>query len=176
MMPVVLASDRLILRPHEVRDFDDLARMWAEPEVVRYITGTPSTEEASWARLMKYIGHWQMLGFGYWAVILRDTGAYAGDVGFADYKRALKPSLDGVPEAGWVLSPEVHGRGVATEAVARIHAWADEHPTWHRTCCIFDPEHHVSQKVALRLGYRPEEALGLYNDMPTRIMYRDIKR
>jgi len=176
MTPVVLESERLILRPHEVQDFDALARMWAEPEVVRYISGTPSTEEASWSRLIRYIGHWPALGYGYWAVILRDSGEYAGDVGFADYRRALSPGLDGVPEAGWVLSPHVHGKGVATEAVACMHRWADARTTWRRTCCIFDPAHTVSQKVALKLGYQPEPELARYNEAPTLVMHRDMAR
>ena len=172
----VLETDRLILRPHELRDFDDLAQMWAEPDVVRYISGEPSTEEESWGRLMKYIGHWSMLGFGYWAVTLRETGAYAGDVGFADHRRGMTPSLASVPEAGWVLSPKVHGKGVATEAVARMHQWAQDETDWQQTCCIFDPEHKVSQKVASRLGYQPAEALGDYGGLPTLVMHRKMIR
>jgi RimJ/RimL family protein N-acetyltransferase len=150
---VVLHTDRLILRPHVAQDFDDVARLWAKPEVVRFISGTPSTREESWARLLRYIGHWQAMGFGYWAVTLRDSGRFVGEVGFADFQRDMQPALDGVPEAGWVLSPEIHGRGVATEAVSRIHQWAAEATNWPRTVCIFDPAHSVSQKVARKLGY-----------------------
>jgi len=174
--PPILETERLILRPHGIEDFDDLAAMWADPEVVRYISGVPSTAEASWSRLLRYIGHWQALGFGYWAVILRDTGAYAGDVGFADYKRMIEPDLGAVPEAGWVLSPAVHGRGVATEAVRCIHHWAEAQTKWARTCCIFDPDHKVSQKVAVKLGYHTVSDSALYNEKPTLVMQRDIPR
>ena len=149
----VLTTERLVLRPHVAQDFDAVAKLWADPEVVRHISGTPAAPEESWARLLRYIGHWQALGFGYWAVTLRGSGQFVGEVGFADFRRDMQPGLNGVPEAGWVLSPAVHGQGIATEAVARIHRWADQDTDWAETVCIFDPAHAVSQKVARRLGY-----------------------
>ncbi|MDF9301426.1 GNAT family N-acetyltransferase [Tritonibacter mobilis] len=176
MTAPVLETDRLILRRHELGDFDAVAQMWAEPEVVRFITGTPSTPEESWTRLMKYIGHWSMLGYGFWAVILRETGAYVGDVGFANFRRDITPSLEGVPEAGWVLSPQVHGKGIATEAVACMHHWAETETLWDKTCCIFDPEHHISHRVAQRLGYQASDQLGSYRGKPTLIMHRMMSR
>jgi RimJ/RimL family protein N-acetyltransferase len=53
-----------------------------------------------------------------------------GDIGFADFKRdfegAEKFDLKGLPEMGWVLSPSVHGKGYATEAVSAALAWAED--------------------------------------------------
>lgn len=72
-----LETERLILRGHGVDDFGDSAAMWAEPEVVRHIGGRPFTREESWSRLLRYIGHWSALGFGYWVGAwkgLRDGG------------------------------------------------------------------------------------------------------
>jgi hypothetical protein len=36
------------------------------PDVTRHIGGKPYTEEESWARFLRYFGHWLLLGFGYW--------------------------------------------------------------------------------------------------------------
>ena len=154
MIAPALQSERLILRPHRVEDFGDVADLWADPEVVRYIGGSPSSRSDSWGRLLRYIGHWQALGFGYWVVESREDGQFLGEVGFADYKREITPSLNGVPEAGWVLASAAHGNGYATEAVARIHQWADEVKDWGETLCIFDPAHVTSQAVARKVGYR----------------------
>ena len=96
--------------------------MWADPEVTRYIGGTPLTEEESWARLLRYVGHWSLLGFGYWVVEEKTTGNFIGEVGFADYKRDL-PSLKDLPEIGWVFSSQASGKGYATEAVRAASAW-----------------------------------------------------
>ncbi|AHC99728.1 GNAT family N-acetyltransferase [Leisingera methylohalidivorans] len=175
MTPPVLETDRLILRPHQAQDFDAVAALWAEPEVVRFISGTPATAEESWARLLRYIGHWQALGYGYWAVTLRGSGRFIGEAGFADFQRAMQPPLAGVPEAGWALAPQMHGQGIATEAVRRIHQWAEEATAWPETACIFDPSHAVSQKIARKLGY---ETAGesAYKGNPALVMKRSIRR
>ena len=96
-----IESERLVLRGYIVEDFPDMAAAWADPEVVRYI-GRPSTEEESWARFLRNSALWPMLGYGYWAATEKGSGRWIGDVGFADFKREIEPSLKGVPEIGWV--------------------------------------------------------------------------
>src|SRR6516164_9863847 len=94
----VIETERLKLRGHRVDDFARSAAMWADPEVYRYIGGKPHTEEEAWTKLLRYVGHWALLGFGYWVVEEKASGNFAGEIGFADYKRDLRPSLEGVPE------------------------------------------------------------------------------
>ena len=85
-------TERLILSAHGLEDFDDVARLWAEPDVTRFIGGRPSTAEESWARLLRYAGAWALLGYGFWAFRDKATGAYLGEddiVRFEDvYARA----------------------------------------------------------------------------------------
>jgi len=77
--------------------------MWGDPEVTRYIGGRPFTAEEVWSRLLRYIGHWQWIGFGTWVAEERATGAFVGEIGFCDYRREIDPPLD-LPEAGWALA------------------------------------------------------------------------
>ena len=107
----VLETERLILRGHQLDDFNDCAAMWADPAVTRFIGGQPLHEEESWAKFLRYAGHWSVLGFGYWAVEEKSSENFVGEIGFADYKRELEPSLKGVPEIGWVLASPTHGKG-----------------------------------------------------------------
>lgn len=104
-------------------------------------------------RLLTYAGHWSLLGFGYWVLEERATGRFAGEVGFADFKRGLDPSLVGVPEVGWALAAEMHGRGFATEAVRAAVSWGDCNFRRDRTFCIIDPENAASIRVASKCGY-----------------------
>ena len=150
----VLETERLILRGHRLEDFDALARMWADPDVARFIGGKPATREESWARLLRYAGHWRLLGFGYWAVVLKDGGQFIGDVGFANWQREITPSLEGMPEGGWVFSSVAHGRGIATEAVRAAVAWGDSHFGSKTTTCIIGLENAASIRVAEKSGYR----------------------
>ncbi len=166
-----LETDRLILRAHTREDFEDCAAMWADPAVVRHISNSPSTLEQCWSRLLRYAGHWALLGFGYWVVQSKDDGRYIGEVGFADYKRDISPSLAGRPEAGWVLKADEHGHGFASEAVARIHQWADINLRVPETVCIVNPEHAASINVAFKAGYA-KDTIGRYQNNPTLIMVR----
>jgi RimJ/RimL family protein N-acetyltransferase len=149
----ILETERLKLRGHRIDDFIHCAAMWADPVVIRHTVGKPLTEEESWTRLLRYVGHWALLGFGYWVAEEKTTGRFVGEVGFADYKRDLEPSLKGVPEVGWVLASHAHGKGYATEAVRAAVAWGDAKFSLSRTACIIAPENAASIRVAVKCGY-----------------------
>jgi RimJ/RimL family protein N-acetyltransferase len=166
-----LETDRLRLRGHRLEDFIDCASMWADPNVTRYIGGKPLTEEESWTKLLRYVGHWSMLGFGYWVAEEKVTGDFVGEIGFADYKRDLGPSLKGVTEVGWALASQAHGRGYATEAVRAALAWGDAHFRSTRTACIIGPENLASINVAVKCGYR-EFLHTTYKGQPTTVFVR----
>jgi len=154
----LIETTRLILRGHRPSDFEAEAALWADERVVKYIGGTPSTHEASWSRLLRYPGHWQMLGFGYWAVYVKPlTGSnnpeqFIGEIGIADYQRQITPSLAGMGEMGWVFSPDFHGKGYAFEAAQAVLSWADRHLA-RPLCCIIDPEHQSSIRLAEKCGF-----------------------
>lgn len=148
-----ILTSRTRMRRHTIADLDASAALWSDPDIVRYISGKPSTRSESWSRLLRYIGHWQALSFGYWVVEDRMTGQYLGEVGLADYKRDMTPSLEPWPEIGWVLATHAQGRGVATEAVAAALDWSDRMLAAERTVCIMDPEHQASIRVATKNGF-----------------------
>ncbi|UWQ33452.1 GNAT family N-acetyltransferase [Leisingera sp. M527] len=153
MTPPVLETDRLILRPHRVQDFADVAALWANPETVRFIQPTVETPEGAWAKLMFHHGHWQAMGFGVWVITERGSGQYLGETGFFVTPRQCDPLLGDAVEASWVLAPEAQGQGIAAEAVLRTHAWADTAGLWPETVCLLDPENTASQKLAAKTGY-----------------------
>ena len=176
MVAPTIQTTRLVMRAHRVDDFAASAAMWSDPEVVRYISGRPSTAEQSWSRLLRYAGQWSLLGFGYWMVEEHATGAFVGEVGFADYHREIEPSLVGMPELGWVLASAAHGKGYATEAVRACVAWAGEHfPSGTRLACIIAPENTASVRVAEKCGLRFEQNT-TYLGQPTLLFVRDAVR
>jgi RimJ/RimL family protein N-acetyltransferase len=148
-----IETERLVLRGYRLEDFSHVAAAWADPEVVRYI-GRPSTEEESWGRFLRNSALWSMLGYGYWAATEKSTGRFIGDVGFADFKREIEPSLKGVPEIGWVLARWSHGRGYATEAAQSALRWLESALGPQRTVCIINDGNRASVRVAEKCGYR----------------------
>jgi RimJ/RimL family protein N-acetyltransferase len=168
----VVTTPRLVMRGHEVEDFAALAAMWADASVARHIGGQPTTREEAWARLLRYVGHWSLLGFGYWVVEERASGAFLGEVGFADFKRDIEPSFGDALEAGWALAPSAQGRGYATEAVQAALRWADESLGRRRTVCMIAPENEPSRGLAARCGF-VEFAQTTYREQPTLLFERD---
>jgi RimJ/RimL family protein N-acetyltransferase len=159
-----LETDRLRLRPHRADDFPDSFAMWSEPAVVAFIGGTLSTRQRAWLRVLQYAGHWSLMGFGYWAIEEKSSGRFAGEVGFADFKRDIDARFAALPELGWALPTRFHGKGYATEAARAALAWADER--FPRTFCMIDPQNAPSLRVAARCGFEEVER-GAYQEQPT---------
>jgi len=165
-----LKTERLILRGPTKADFPDLLATWSDPEVVRHIGGVPFGDEDVWARLLKYVGHWELLGYGMWIVRDKD-GGFVGEVGLFDLHRAIVPAID-VPEVGWVLARSAHGKGYATEAVRRILGWAEQHIRPRQFSCVIDVDNHASHRVADKCGFHRHAEL-TYKATPV-IVYRRL--
>ncbi|HUB79284.1 MAG TPA: GNAT family N-acetyltransferase [Bryobacteraceae bacterium] len=172
MLAPVLETARLRLRGHDLADFPACAAMWSDPAVTRYFGRNPFTEEESWTRLLRYAGHWSLLGFGYWVVEEKSSGRFLGEVGFADYKRDMESPVRELPEIGWVLAASAHGKGYATEAARAALAWGDEHFSPPRTTCMISPENPASIRVAEKCGYR-ELQPGVYQGKPVIVFVRE---
>ncbi len=150
----ILTTERLVLREHRPSDFDSIAELLGDIEVVRYITGKPIAREDAWMRFLRNIGHWQLLGFGMWIVVDRTSGLFLGVIGLGEFRRDGLPQLGSDPEVGWLLTPAAQGRGLATEAVTAAVAWAAEHfGSARRLVCIIDPRNDSSLSVAKKCGF-----------------------
>jgi len=149
----VLETERLRLRAHRADDHAAFAATWADPAVYRFLGGQPASPTDAWMRLLRYPGLWSLLGYGYWALEEKTSGQLIGDIGYADFRRGMTPSLDGMPELGWVLASRAHGKGYASEALAAVQAWGDRHFGTHRSCCIIDTENTASLRVAAKAGF-----------------------
>lgn len=167
----IIETQRTILRAHGLDDFDTYAEMWSEPAVCRFIGGRARTREESWQRFLRHAGLWSLIGYGYWAVEEKATGRFIGEAGFQDMKREIQPSLEGLPEIGWVLASAAHGKGIASEIVGEMTAWADNVLGAQRTVCIIDPENVASLNVARKTAYN-EVLRTTYHEKPTILLER----
>jgi RimJ/RimL family protein N-acetyltransferase len=158
-MPVTrapeLRTERLRLRGHRRSDASQLLAMWQDPVVLRHFGSPPTGAEDCWNRLLRYVGHWAVNGYGLWAVEELESGRFVGDVGLFEGRRGLGKKFDRAPEAGWVLLPEWHGHGYAREAMAAALRWGESEHGWPRTVCMIDPDNSPSFRTAAALGYRP---------------------
>ena len=169
----LLETERLRLRSHRISDFNDCCAMWGDPEVTRYIGGRPFTPEEVWARILRYAGHWTMLAFGYWLLEEKDSGAFVGEVGFADFHRDIDPPIR-VPEAGWALATQASGKGYATEALRAILQWGEANLDAAQTACIINEENVASIKVAEKCGFRDPQA-AVFHGKPILLFHRKMR-
>jgi RimJ/RimL family protein N-acetyltransferase len=155
---VTLQTDRLTLRPFRESDFDAYAELCADPEVMRYIgDGQPLTRPMAWRKLALMVGHWELRGYGLWAVEERASGAFAGYVGFWN--------PEGWPgfELGWTLRRAYWGQGFATDGARAALRLAFTQMGRPEVISLIHPDNAASIRVAHRLGERlvgPTEVLG----------------
>ncbi|PJJ60651.1 GNAT family N-acetyltransferase [Hymenobacter chitinivorans] len=167
----LLETPDLLLRGPRLSDLPDAAAMHTDPDFYRFLGNKPQSQEDVWRRLLGQLGHWAMLGYGSWAIEEKATGRYIGTVGFFDFQRDLTPSISGTPEAGWVLSPRVHGRGYASQALQAALGWAEANLAAARITCIIDPGNAASLRLAGKFGFR-EFARTTYHDEPIVLLER----
>ncbi|MFL6844777.1 MAG: GNAT family N-acetyltransferase [Allosphingosinicella sp.] len=153
----VLETARLRLRGFRASDLDAQAEAMTDPEVVRHLGGSPMSREDTWRKILASPGLWALLGYGYWVMERREDGAYLGQIGFADFKRDMKPRIEGLPEMGWIVARRAHGQGYATEAALAALAWADEALGRPEITAIISHENAPSIRVAEKGGFSVRE-------------------
>jgi RimJ/RimL family protein N-acetyltransferase len=141
----LVETERLLMRGWTQADFDAYAAANADPDVQRFLGG-PQDREQSWRSLAAHIGHWQLRGYGQWALERREDGRLIGRAGLWNPEGWF-----GV-EVGWKLDRDAWGHGYATEAAAASLEWAWRNVDVDRVLAVIAPENEASLRVAQRLG------------------------
>lgn len=150
----MIETERLLLRIHIASDFEPFKAISQDPEVMQFIGREPSTDDEAWIEFLEQIGRWQVLDYGLFAIIEKETGRYIGKCGFNDFQRGLGDSFDPFHEAAWMLGPAGQNKGYAFEAMVAAHDWLEGKFAPRKTVCIISPDNEPSIKLANKLGYR----------------------
>lgn len=150
----MIETERMILRPQVLEDFEAAYAITAQEAVYRYLGGEPITRSVKWEKFTRGPAWWLWLGYGFWAIDDRATGRLVGEIGFGEFMRPIDPPLPDMPEMGWILDPTVHGRGFASEALTAILAWAEAQMPQTPFQCIIDPDNDASLALAAKFGFR----------------------
>ena len=154
----LIETERLILRMFSPEDAGSFHRLWAKPEVMRYIDPDLklSLEEARVA-MERQLNRWREQGFGQWAVTLKDDGEIIGYAGFKYLDNTQEVELlYGLDSAYW-------NKGYTTEAGRACLRFAFEHTALDRIVAVAMPENIGSWRVMEKLGMRREGIARYYN-------------
>lgn len=143
-----LETERLILRGWRHADIDDIAALYSDEDVARYITLDAKAQDRSysWRMMATFQGHWDFRGYGMWALEEKATGRCVGWCGH------WYPEGWPSPEIGWTLAKPYWGKGLAIEAARRALASARDDLKWAKVIHVINPANARSIAVAKKLG------------------------
>ncbi len=167
----MINTARLTLCAMRPEDFNRFAEIWRNPCIVRHIGGEPRSRGEAWDSFLRNAGHWQMAGFGQWAVVQQSNRQMIGQAGFFYGNRAMGEDFDSFPEAGWILVPEAQGQGLGLEAVQAAHDWFDRIMPGPLVAMV-NSANTASQKLAAKLGYVMMRECE-YNGSPVQLLHRN---
>jgi RimJ/RimL family protein N-acetyltransferase len=152
----IVSTERLVLRAFDASDLDPFAKMNADPQVVAFLgNGQPVDRQESWKIMAWLLGHWQLRGFGPWAVEEKETRRFVGRVGLF-----YPEGWPGI-EISYVLARSAWGKGYATEGARAAMSFAFEKIKIPRVISSIHPANRSSVKVAEKLGETFERQIEL---------------
>jgi RimJ/RimL family protein N-acetyltransferase len=149
-VPLPLATERLVIRWYREDDATALHEVFGSPEVMKWTPSPPSKDVAETAqrlaRTMAFTAR-QPLGMGLWALELKDTSDFLGQVGLFPVE-GKGPEV----EVAYELAPRVWGHGYATEAARALVDYGFGELGLQRIVALILPDNARSRNVASKCG------------------------
>ena len=163
-----LSTERFILRRMSVDDCDDMYEYAKNKEVTEYLTWSPHENKGFTFEYLTYLQTRYDAGeFFDWAIVSKDSGKMIGTCGFTrfDYKNDCA-------EIGYVINPEYHEQGIATEVLNRVIKFGFVNLALNRIECRFIEGNAASRRVMEKNGMKFEGIL--YDGMLIKGEYKNI--
>lgn len=144
-------TPRLSFGEMSASDLDDMAELLGDPEVMRHYPRPKTREEArGWIRWNERL--YENVGFGLWLIRLAGSGEFVGDCGLTIQHVQGRDEI----EVGYHVRRELWCRGLATEGAAACRDYAGDVLGVSRLVAIIHPRNVASQRIAEKIGMRPE--------------------
>lgn len=145
-VPETLETQRLILRQFRDEDWRDLHAYYSSPEATHFTVGRAFTEGETWRTMCSMVGHWQIRGYGPYALEEKATGQVIGTAGF------WYPNDWPEPEIKWALAPQHWGKGFASEAARVVQAAAQAYIPDISLISFIHSDNQASIQLAQAIG------------------------
>lgn len=146
---MIFATERLLFRRLEPRDFDALFRMYSDPEVRKFFPdGTLDAEQTREELEWFLAGHPEDARLGLWATELKLSGQFVGRSGLLPWQ------IDGVREIeiAYMIDKAHWRHGYGSEAAKGLVKHAFEVTDASRLIALTDPLHEATHRTARSAG------------------------
>ncbi len=147
----VLTTKRLLLRRVSQGDAAPLFECYSDPAVMKYLSTPLENLDAIQGILEDYRDGFTDGVSIIWAVVVRETGLFAGTAGFEEFS-----FLDGKADTGFSLLSSHQGKGYMTEALGEILRYGFAKMRINRIQTTVVPENISSLKLLEKLGFEQE--------------------
>ncbi|HEY5691118.1 MAG TPA: GNAT family N-acetyltransferase [Cyclobacteriaceae bacterium] len=145
-VPTMIETNRLTLRMFRDEDWKDLHLYYSSEKCMKYTIGRPLTEGETWRTMAGMIGHWQLRGYGPYAIEEKETEIVLGITGL------WFPNDWPEPEIKWGLAQHAWGKGFATEAAMAVKKMAFGNIQNCQLISLILMDNQPSIKVARTIG------------------------
>ena len=144
---MILETERLTLREMTEQDYEALYWVLADSDIMQHY---PYTFDESRVRgwIHKNIERYQSLGFGLWAVCLKESGEMIGDCGLT--MQLINGQIK--PEIGYHIRADKQRKGYAKEAAIAVRDWTFHHTPFNTVYSYMKYTNEPSAKTAISYG------------------------
>jgi len=163
---IITETERLLLRNFHIGDTAAMREVLCDPEVMTFSGGVKAPEEVEgWIENCNH--NCSTLGFGLWAVVMKDTKEVIGYCGLTRFQ-----DIDGKPETeiGFRLARKFWFHGYAMEIAKAVRDHAFGVLSIPRLIALVDPANTASIRVVEKIGMTYEKDVMLpWYDHPDRL-------
>ena len=153
---MIIETEHLSLREMTENDFDALYRVLADSDIMQHYPYTfDDAKVRGW--INRNIERYKILGFGLWAVCLKDTGEMIGDCGLT--MQLINGQIN--PEIGYHIRADKQRKGYAKEAAIAVRDWTFNNTPFQIIYSYMKYTNEPSVKTAISYGCKQ---VGEYKD------------
>ena len=146
----IAQTEHLLIRETSEEDLTELLRIYQDEELRRFLPGMEDYE-SEYQKLLAYQKNiYGLLEFGIWTVLLKESNAVIGRVGFElkEYEGEVLPDL------GYAIAADYRRKGYAKEACLAAIDWMKEHTEYRQISCRISEENKASRALAKSLSFQ----------------------
>ncbi|AIQ65419.1 GCN5 family acetyltransferase [Paenibacillus stellifer] len=147
----VLETDRLLIRPYTLEDFDVIYGILSD-SVTMSFWPKPFDKEQVTHWIERNMRSYQENGFGRWLVVLKERNTVIGDCGIT--KSEINSKLEN--DLGYIIDQHYWKQGYGTEAAQACMHYAFDELQLESICINMPVDHISSRRVAELIGMKLE--------------------